>query len=122
KAGGGTIINIGSTAGIRPRPGLTWYNSTKGAVNLLSRSMAVELAPDKIRVNCVAPVIGATGLLEAFMGAPDTPENRARLIATIPLGRMSTPTDIAHACLYLASDEAEFVTGIVLEVDGGRTI
>lgn len=120
--GGGVIINIGSTAGIRPRPGLTWYNSTKGAVNLLSRSMAVELAPDRIRVNCVAPVMGATGLLEAFMGVPDTPENRARFIATIPLGRMSMPKDIANACLYLASDEAEFITGVVLEVDGGRTI
>ena len=121
-AGGGTIINIGSTAGIRPRPGLTWYNSTKGAVNLLSRSMAVELAPDKIRVNCVAPVMGATGLLESFMGMPDTPENRAKFVATIPLGRMSEPRDIANACLYLASDEAEFITGTVLEVDGGRTI
>lgn len=120
--GGGVIINIGSTAGIRPRPGLTWYNSTKGAVNLLSRSMAVELAPDKIRVNCVAPVMGATGLLESFMGVPDTPENRARFISTIPLGRMSEPKDIANACLYLASDEAEFVTGVVLEVDGGRTV
>lgn len=121
-AGGGVIINIGSTAGIRPRPGLTWYNSTKGAVNLLSRSMAVELAPLKIRVNCVAPVMGATGMIEAFMGVPDTPENRARFIATIPLGRFSTPKDIANACLYLASDEAEFVTGVVLEVDGGRTV
>ena len=120
--GGGVIINIGSTAGIRPRPGLTWYNSTKGAVNLLSRSMAVELAPDRIRVNCVAPVIGATGLLEQFMGMPDTPENRARFLGTIPLGRFSTPDDIANACLYLASDEAEFITGVVLEVDGGRTI
>jgi 3-oxoacyl-[acyl-carrier protein] reductase len=120
--GGGVIINIGSTAGIRPRPGLTWYNSTKGAVNLLSRSMAVELAPDNIRVNCVAPVIGATGLLESFMGVPDTPENRAKFIATIPLGRMSDPQDIANGCLYLASDEAGFVTGVVLEVDGGRTI
>lgn len=120
--GGGVMINIGSVAGIRPRPGLTWYNSTKGAVNLLSRSMAVELAPDKIRVNCVAPVIGATGLLEQFMGMPDTPENRARFLATIPLGRFSTPDDIANACLYLASDEAEFITGVVLEVDGGRTI
>lgn len=122
KAGGGCIINIGSTAGVRPRPGLTWYNSTKGAVNLLSRSMAVELAPDKIRVNCVAPVMGATGLLEAFMGVPDTPENRAKFVATIPLGRLSTPQDIANACLYLASDEAEFITGVVLEVDGGRTV
>jgi 3-oxoacyl-[acyl-carrier protein] reductase len=88
----------------------------------LSRSMAAELAPDRIRVNCVAPVMGATGLLEAFMGVPDTPENHARFIAGIPLGRMSTPKDVANACLYLASDEAEFITGVVLEVDGGRTI
>jgi 3-oxoacyl-[acyl-carrier protein] reductase len=122
RQGGGVIINIGSTAGIRPRPGLTWYNATKGAVNLVSRSMAVELAPDNIRVNCVAPVISATGLLEQFMGAPDTPELRAKFISTIPLGRMSTPQDIANACLYLASDEASMVTGVVLEVDGGRTI
>jgi 3-oxoacyl-[acyl-carrier protein] reductase len=123
RAGGsGVIINIGSTAGIRPRPGLTWYNSSKAAVNLLSRSMAVELAPDRIRVNAVAPVMGATGLLEAFMGLPDTPENRARFIATIPLGRLSTARDVANACVYLASDEAEFITGVVLEVDGGRTI
>jgi 3-oxoacyl-[acyl-carrier protein] reductase len=120
--GAGVILNIGSTAGIRPRPGLTWYNSTKGAVNLLSKSMAVELAPDGIRVNCIAPVIGATALLESFMGLPDTPENREKFIATIPMGRMSEPQDIANACLYLASDEAEFITGIVLEVDGGRTI
>jgi 3-oxoacyl-[acyl-carrier protein] reductase len=122
RQGGGVMINIGSTAGIRPRPGLTWYNGTKGAVNLLSRSMAVELAPDKIRVNGVAPVMGATGMLEAFMGLPDTPENRAKFLATIPLGRLSTPEDIAGACLYLASDEANFITGVVLEVDGGRTI
>jgi 3-oxoacyl-[acyl-carrier protein] reductase len=122
KQGGGSIINVGSTAGVRPRPGLTWYNSTKGAVNLLSKSMAVELAPDRIRVNCIAPVIGETALLEAFMGAPDTPENRARFIATIPLGRMSRPDDIAKACLYLASDDAEFITGVVLPVDGGRTV
>lgn len=122
QAGGGVILNIGSTAGIRPRPGLTWYNSTKGAVNLLSRSMAVELAPDKIRVNCIAPVMGATGMLELFMGVPDTPENRAKFVATIPMGRMSEPRDIANACLYLASDDAEFITGVVLEVDGGRTI
>jgi 3-oxoacyl-[acyl-carrier protein] reductase len=120
--GGGIILNIGSTAGIRPRPGLTWYNSTKGAVNLLSKSMAVELAPDRIRVNCIAPVIGATALLESFMGLPDTPENRAKFIATIPLGRMSEPKDIADACLYLASDEAAFITGTVFEVDGGRTV
>ena len=120
--GGGTILNIGSTAGMRPRPGLTWYNSTKGAVNLLSKSMAVELAPDNIRVNCIAPVIGATGLLEEFMGVPDTPENRAKFVATIPLGRMSEARDIANAALYLVGDEADFLTGVVLPVDGGRTI
>ncbi|MDR3468261.1 MAG: SDR family oxidoreductase [Xanthobacteraceae bacterium] len=122
RQGGGRIINIGSTAGVRPRPGLTWYNATKGAVNLLSKSMAVELAPDGIRVNCVAPVIGATALLESFMGMPDTPENRAKFLATIPLGRMSEPADIANACVFLASDEAEFLTGVILPVDGGRTI
>ncbi|MHB0953458.1 MAG: SDR family oxidoreductase [Allorhizobium sp.] len=120
--GGGSIVNIGSVAGIRPRPGLTWYNSTKGAVNILSQSMAVELAPDKIRVNAICPVMGETGLLEAFMGVPDTPENRARFVATIPLGRMSRPDDIARATLYLASDDAEFITGVLLPVDGGRTV
>lgn len=120
--GGGVMLNIGSTAGIRPRPGLTWYNSSKGAVNLLSKSMAVELAPDRIRVNCVAPVIGATALLEAFMGLPDTPENRAKFVASVPLGRLSEPQDVANACLYLASDEADFITGTVFEVDGGRTV
>jgi 3-oxoacyl-[acyl-carrier protein] reductase len=118
----GSIINIGSTAGLRPRPGLTWYNATKGAVNLMSKSMAVELAPDGIRVNCVAPVIGETGLLEAFMGMPDTPENRAKFVATIPLGRFSKPSDIANACVYLASNDAEFLTGVILPVDGGRTV
>ena len=122
RQGGGSIINIGSTAGIRPRPGLTWYNGTKGAANIISKSMAVELAPMKIRVNCVAPVLGETGLLEAFMGLPDTPENRTRFIATIPLGRLSRPADVANACVYLASDAAEFVTGVVLPIDGGRTV
>ena len=120
--GGGVILNIGSTAGIRPRPGLTWYNGSKGAVNLLSKSMAVELAPMKIRVNCIAPVIGHTALLESFMGVPDTPENRAKFIATIPLGRMSGPGDVARAALFLASDEAAFITGVEFPVDGGRTV
>ncbi len=120
--GGGVILNIGSTAGIRPRPGLTWYNGSKGAVNLLSKSMAVELAPMKIRVNCIAPVIGNTALLESFMGVPDTPENRATFIATIPLGRMSEPGDVARAALFLASDEAAFITGVEFPVDGGRTV
>jgi 3-oxoacyl-[acyl-carrier protein] reductase len=122
RQGGGSIINIGSTAGIRPRPGLTWYNASKGAVNLVSKSLAVELAPLKIKVNCVAPVIGETGLLEAFMGAPDTPENRAKFIGTIPLGRLSRPADVANACVFLASDDAEFLTGVILPVDGGRTV
>ncbi len=120
--GGGVILNIGSTAGIRPRPGLTWYNGSKGAVNLLSKSMAVELAPMKIRVNCIAPVIGNTALLESFMGVPDTPENRAKFIATIPMGRMSEPGDVARAALFLASDEAAFITGVEFPVDGGRTV
>lgn len=123
--GGGpgfSMINIGSTGGIRPRPGLVCYNTSKGAANLMSKALAIELSTDRIRVNCIAPVMGATGLLETFMGVPDTPENRAKFIATIPMGRMSTPRDVADAALYLASQEAEFLTGVVLEVDGGRTI
>jgi 3-oxoacyl-[acyl-carrier protein] reductase len=120
--GGGVIINVGSTAGIRPRPGLTWYNASKGAANLMSKSMAVELAPDRIRVCALAPVMGETALLETFMGMPDTPENRAKFVATIPLGRMSQPQDIANAALWLATDEAAFITGVVLEVDGGRCV
>ncbi|MFO1349568.1 MAG: SDR family oxidoreductase [Gammaproteobacteria bacterium] len=121
KRGGGVIINIASTAGIRPRPGLTWYNASKGAAILASKSMAVELAPDKIRVNAICPVAGETPLLKEFMGQ-DTPEIRAKFVATIPLGRLSTPLDIAKACLFLASDDAEFLTGVALEVDGGRCI
>ncbi len=121
-SGSGVMINIGSTGGIRPRPGLTWYNASKGAVNLMSRSLAVDLAPDNIRVCAIAPVIGATGLLETFMGTEDTPETREKFMATIPLGRFSDPVDVANAALYLASDEADFITGVVLEVDGGRTI
>ncbi len=120
--GSGNIINIGSTAGIRPRPGLTWYNASKGAVNLLSKSMAAELGPDNIRVNVVCPVMGATALIEQFLGVPDTPESRAKVIAGIPLGRMSTPQDVANATLYLASDASAFITGVELPVDGGRTI
>ncbi|MFA6968330.1 SDR family oxidoreductase [Bosea sp. (in: a-proteobacteria)] len=119
--GGGVILNIGSTAGVRPRPGLTWYNASKGAVNLLSKSMAVELAPDHIRVNAIAPVAGETPLLATFMGE-DTPEKRAQFRASIPWGRLSTPQDMANAALFLCSDEAEMVTGTVLAVDGGRCI
>lgn len=119
--GGGVIINVGSTAGIRPRPGLVVYNGSKGAVNLMSKAMAVEFAPDKIRVCALAPVAGDTPLLPAFMGG-DTPELRAKFIASVPLGRLSVPQDIANAALYLASDEASFITGVVLEVDGGRCV
>lgn len=119
-AKGGSILNIASTAGIRPRPGLTWYNASKGAVITATKSMAVELAP-KIRVNCLCPVLGQTGLTSTFLG-DDTPERRAQFLATIPLGRMSTPEDIANAALYLSSDEASMVTGVALEVDGGRCI
>jgi len=119
--GGGVFITVASTAGVRPRPGLVWYNSSKGAAIVASRSMAVELAPDNIRVNVVNPVAGDTPLLAEFMGA-DTPEMRAKFVATIPLGRFSKPLDIANACLYLASDEAEFITGACIEVDGGRCV
>jgi 3-oxoacyl-[acyl-carrier protein] reductase len=118
---GGVILNVGSTAGIRPRPGLTWYNGSKGAVNLMSKSLAVELAPDKVRVNVICPVAGDTPLLAAFMGE-DTPEMRAKFIATIPLGRLSKPADVAKAALFLASDDAEFITGVEFPVDGGRTV
>ena len=119
--GGGVFITIASTAGVRPRPGLVWYSGSKGAAITTSRAMAVELAPDKIRVNVVNPVAGETPLLPQFMGA-DTPEIRAKFVASIPLGRFSQPLDIANACLYLASDEAEFITGACIEVDGGRCV
>ncbi|TCT12040.1 3-oxoacyl-[acyl-carrier protein] reductase [Tepidamorphus gemmatus] len=118
---GGVIINTASTAGIRPRPGLVWYNATKGWVITATKSMAIELAPKRIRVNCLCPVAGETGMLHLFMGE-DTPEKRAQFISTIPLGRLSTPRDVANAALWLASDEAEFITGVALEVDGGRCI
>ena len=118
----GSIINVGSTAGIRPRPGLTWYNASKGAVNLMTKSMAAELGPDNIRVNAICPVMGATGLIEQFLGTADTPESRAKVVAGIPLGRLSTPDDVAQAALYLASDASCFITGVELPVDGGRTI
>jgi 3-oxoacyl-[acyl-carrier protein] reductase len=121
KQGGGVFINIGSTAGIRPRPGLAWYNGSKGAVHLLTKTMAVELAPDGIRVCAIAPVAGETPLLATFMGE-DTPQKREQFVNSIPLGRLSRPDDIANAALYLASQEASMVTGAILEVDGGRCI
>ena len=119
--GGGSIITTASTAGLRPRPGLTWYNASKGWAITATKSMAVELAPMNIRVNCLCPVAGETGMLAQFMGE-DTPELRAKFRATIPLGRLSRPSDMASAALWLASDEAEFITGVALEVDGGRCI
>jgi 3-oxoacyl-[acyl-carrier protein] reductase len=119
--GGGVILTTASTAGLRPRPGLTWYNASKGWAITATKSMAVELAPKNIRVNCLCPVAGETGMLAQFMGE-DTPELRAKFRATIPLGRLSTPLDIANAALYLVSDEAAFITGVALEVDGGRCI
>lgn len=122
RRGGGVILNIASTAGIRPRPGLTWYNGSKGAAITLTKSMAAELAPDRIRVCAINPVIGETALLTSFMGGPDTPELREQFISGIPLGRMSTPNDIARAALFLCCDDAAFITGVCMEVDGGRCI
>ena len=119
--GGGVIINTASTAGVRPRPGLTWYNGSKGAAITLTKSMAGELAADKIRVCALNPVLGVTGLTADFMGG-DSPEMRAEYNKTIPMGRMSTPEDVANAALFLASDEAEFLTGVCMEIDGGRCI
>ena len=118
----GVILNVGSVGGIRPRPGLTWYNSSKGAVKVMTKSMAVELAPDGIRVNLISPVMAPTGLLQDFMGVVDSAENRARFVSTIPLGRMCDPVDVANVALFLASPQARFLTGVEMPVDGGRSI
>ena len=121
--GGGSFINIASTAGIRPRPGLTWYNGSKAAVIGTSKSMAAELGPDNIRVNCINPVFNPdTGLAAEFAGGPVDEARRARFLASIPLGRFSTALDVAHAVCYLASDEASFISGVCLEVDGARCV
>lgn len=119
--GHGAVLNVASTAGVSPRPNLSWYNASKGWMITATRSMAVELAPLGIRVNAINPVAGETPLLKSFMGE-DTPEMRARFLSTIPLGRFSTPEDMGHAACYLCSDEASMVTGVCLEVDGGRCI
>ncbi len=119
--GGGTILNIASTAGVSPRPNLTWYNASKGWMITATRSMAVELAADNIRVNALNPVAGETPLLATFMGE-DTPENRAKFLATIPLGRFSTPEDLGNAAVFLCSEEASMITGAALEIDGGRCV
>lgn len=121
--GGGSLINIASTAGVRPRPGLTWYNGSKGAVITTSKSMAAELGPDNIRVNCINPVFNPdTALSAEFAGGPVDEARRARFLATIPLGRFSTALDVANAALYLASDEAAFISGVCIEVDGARCV
>ena len=121
KQGFGVILNVASTAGVRPRPGLVWYNTSKGAMMTATKAMAIELAGDKIRVNAINPVAGETGMLHLFMGE-DTPEKRAQFISSIPLGRLSLPEDMANAALFLCSDEAEMITGLCMEVDGGRCI
>ena len=117
----GVILNIASTAAVSPRPRLSWYNASKGWMVTATKSMAVELAPLGIRVNAINPVAGETPLLKTFMGE-DTPEMRAKFLSTIPIGRFSTPADIGNAACYLCSDEASMVTGVALEVDGGRVI
>ena len=123
KRGGGCFVNIASTAGIRPRPGLTVYNSSKGAVITMSKSMAGEFGKDRIRVNCVNPVFSPETALSAdFAGGTISEEAKARFLATIPLGRFSTPLDVANACLYLASDEASLISGVCIEVDGARCV
>ena len=119
--GAGNILNIASTAGVSPRPNLNWYNATKGWMNNATKGMAVELAPSGVRVNALNPVAGETPLLASFMGE-DTPEMRAKFISTIPLGRFSTPEDMGNAACYLCSDEASMITGVCMEVDGGRCI
>jgi 3-oxoacyl-[acyl-carrier protein] reductase len=117
----GAILNIASTAAVSPRPRLSWYNASKGWLVTATKSMAIELAPLGVRVNALNPVAGETPLLKTFMGE-DTPEMRARFLATIPLGRFSTPADMGNAAAFLCSDEASMITGVALEVDGGRVI
>jgi len=121
-AGGGAIVNIASTGGVSPRPNLAWYNASKGWMIAATRAMAIELARWKIRVNAINPVAGDTPLLATFMGGEDTPAARERILTTIPLRRLSTPADIAAAAVFLASDEASMITGVALEVDGGRCL
>jgi 3-oxoacyl-[acyl-carrier protein] reductase len=119
--GAGAVLNVASTAGLSPRPNLNWYNASKGWMITATKTMAVELAPSGVRVNAICPVAGETPLLKSFMGE-DTPEIRAKFLSTIPLGRFSTPQDMANAALFLCSDEASMITGTALEVDGGRCI
>jgi 3-oxoacyl-[acyl-carrier protein] reductase len=119
--GAGVILNIASTAALSPRPSLSWYNASKGWMVTATKSMAVELASAGVRVNALCPVAGETPLLKSFLGE-DTPQMRAKFLATIPLGRFSTPQDLGHAAVFLCSDEAAMLTGVALEVDGGRCV
>ncbi|CTQ52100.1 4-formylbenzenesulfonate dehydrogenase TsaC1/TsaC2 [Roseibium album] len=121
EAGKGAILNVASTAGLSPRPRLNWYNASKGWMITATKTMAVELAPSGVRVNAICPVAGETPLLKSFMGE-DTPEIRAKFLSTIPIGRFSTPEDMGNAACFLCSDEAGMVTGVAMEVDGGRCI
>ncbi|KAI2779415.1 3-oxoacyl-reductase [Daldinia loculata] len=118
----GSFTQVASTAGVRPRPRLTWYNASKAAVINATKTMAVEYGPQQIRFNAVSPVVGSTGMTHLFIGKPNTAENRKAFESLIPLGRGSTPEDVANACCYLASDEAAFITGVNIEVDGGRCV
>ncbi len=122
KAAKGNMVNVASTTGVRPGPGLTWYSASKAAMINLTKGLGLELARDQVRVNAVCPMIGETAMLEQFMGMPDTPDNRQRFLARIPLGRFTRPEDVAEAVVYLASDAASFLTGVCLDVDGGRNI
>mgnify|MGYP000146064395 FL=1 len=122
KASQGNMVNVASTTGVRPGPGLTWYSASKAAMINLTKGLGLELARDQVRVNAVCPMIGETAMLEQFMGMPDTPDNRQRFLARIPLGRFTRPEDVAEAVVYLASDAASFLTGVCLDVDGGRNI
>ena len=119
--GTGAVLNVASTAGVSPRPRLNWYNASKGWMITATKTMAIELAPEGVRVNAINPVAGETPLLKSFMGQ-DTPEIRAKFISTIPIGRLSTPEDMGNAACFLCSDEASMITGVALEVDGGRCI
>ncbi|KAL2357086.1 oxidoreductase [Cryomyces antarcticus] len=119
---GGGMINISSIGSIRPRPGLVWYNSSKGAVSNATKGLAAEFGGDQIRVNAICPLLSGTGLFESFVGVKDTPENRKKFVSNVPLGRLTEPLDVANAALFLASDEGKFLTGVNLEVDGGRGV
>ncbi|QDS77483.1 hypothetical protein FKW77_000057 [Venturia effusa] len=120
--GGGSIINISSTGSLRPRPGLVWYNASKGAVTNATKGLAAEYGADNIRVNAIAPLLSGTGLFSSFVGVEDTPENRAKFVSNVPLGRLTDPMDVANTALFLASDEGSFINGINLEVDGGKCV